>query len=55
MKILITKTELIYPNGFNSRIISYDPAIINDLEEYRKQLREENRCTRVLFTYEEIN
>lgn len=54
MKILITKTELIYQNGFNSNIVSYTPIEVDNLEEYRKKLREERECTRVLFTYEEL-
>lgn len=54
MKILITKTELIYPNGFNSNIIDYTPAIVDNLEEYREKLREEKECSRVLFIYEEL-
>lgn len=54
MKILITKTELIYPKDFNSNIIDYTPAIVDNLEEYRKRLREERECTRVLFIYEEL-
>lgn len=54
MKYLITKTELIYPAELNSNIINYTPAIIDNLEEYRKKLREENECSRVLFIYEEL-
>lgn len=55
MKILITKTELIYPNGFNSNIVSYTPIEVDNLEEYRKRLREETECERILFTYEEVD
>lgn len=50
MKIKITKTELIYPN---ERIITHTPVTVDNVEEYRKILRETHECNRVLFVYEE--
>ena len=51
MKFKVTKTELIYEDR---KIVTCTPVEVENVEEYRKILRDTHDCDRVLMVYETI-